>query len=311
MTQRRLSLLPIFITSTFFIASLLLLSLSPVAAQPYNATPAPLQDSFELSDLQYAYNPETQILTKTYTFKNISGETIFNPLLVNLFLWSNNNSSVNWPAMGYNGTSTYANSEQSAATANPSGLLDWSASVNPATIDSTQLFPLLPQQTVQSGAGYPYWSIPGYELQWPNDASATIELRFSNVLNSNWIQNMVWIVSALGADTDKDGIPDDADNCPLNCNIEQLDHDGDGIGDVCDGPGTAGKGCSDGCGSPYCEQECIIDTDNDTIPDVDDNCPTVCNSAQLDADSDGIGDVCDDTPGCGGGCGAPACEQGC
>jgi hypothetical protein len=57
-------------------------------------------------------------------------------------------------------------------------------------------------------------------------------------------------------DVDGDGIPDDSDNCPLNCNIEQLDHDGDGIGDVCDGPGTAEKGCSDGCGSPSCEQEC-------------------------------------------------------
>jgi hypothetical protein len=35
------------------------------------------------------------------------------------------------------------------------------------------------------------------------------------------------------------------------------------------------------------------DQDHDTIPDVRDNCPTVPNTDQADADGDGIGDVCD------------------
>jgi hypothetical protein len=48
--------------------------------------------------------------------------------------------------------------------------------------------------------------------------------------------------------------------------------------------------------------------ENDGIEDTEDNCPLSCNELQLDADGDGIGDVCDDTPGCGG-CGQPACEQ--
>ena len=42
--------------------------------------------------------------------------------------------------------------------------------------------------------------------------------------------------------------------------------------------------------------------------DVCDNCPTVCNSQQLDADKDGIGDVCGTDPGCGR-CTGVECEM--
>jgi hypothetical protein len=54
----------------------------------------------------------------------------------------------------------------------------------------------------------------------------------------------------------------------------------------------------------------MIDTDEDGIMDNEDNCPDNCNTQQLDADSDGIGDVCDATPGCGG-CGLADCEVEC
>ena len=38
------------------------------------------------------------------------------------------------------------------------------------------------------------------------------------------------------------------------------------------------------------------DTDNDGIPDISDNCPTITNADQLDSDKDNVGDVCDSTP---------------
>ena len=37
-----------------------------------------------------------------------------------------------------------------------------------------------------------------------------------------------------GNDSDGDGIPDDADNCPVVANADQSDVDADGVGDACD-----------------------------------------------------------------------------
>jgi hypothetical protein len=73
-------------------------------------------------------------------------------------------------------------------------------------------------------------------------------------------------------DDDNDGILDVDDNCPLTPNPNQADTDGDGIGDVCEDPN---------------------DDDGDGIINTEDNCPTVANENQEDSDDDGIGDVCD------------------
>ena len=108
-------------------------------------------------------------------------------------------------------------------------------------------------------------------------------------------------------DSDGDGILDSSDNCPLISNADQLDTDGDGLGDVCDDD-RDNDGILDG--SDNCPlisnadqldtdgdglgDVCDDDRDNDGILDTSDNCPLISNADQLDTDGDGLGDVCDD-----------------
>ena len=77
-------------------------------------------------------------------------------------------------------------------------------------------------------------------------------------------------VILVALDSDFDGVADKIDNCPFVVNIDQLDTDQDGKGDMCD-----------------------TDDDNDGVLDTKDNCPKVFNPNQADRDRDGLGDVCD------------------
>lgn len=82
--------------------------------------------------------------------------------------------------------------------------------------------------------------------------------------------NTAAVATTVDLDPDEDGVPDSADNCPGVNNPDQLDTDGDGLGDVCE-----------------------TDDDNDLVEDDADNCVTVINPDQLDTDGDGFGDACD------------------
>ncbi len=126
-------------------------------------------------------------------------------------------------------------------------------------------------------------------------------------------------------DDDNHGVLDTSDNCRWTVNTDQKNLDGDVDGDVCDGDADGdgidryveayagsddlsalkkveflgeGSTCSNGvdddgdgltdAADPFCQ-----DPDGDTIPTVQDNCPTISNEDQEDRNGNEIGRDCD------------------
>lgn len=126
--------------------------------------------------------------------------------------------------------------------------------------------------------------------------------------NDNFLHHAVGVSFNLGAtiDTDKDGIADKNDKCPLVAGLYQFDGcpdtDNDGMPDKDDKcPLLAGPLSSEGC----------PDTDGDGIVDSKDRCPTaagpVATNGCPDSDSDGVLDKDDRCPNLVG----PAASFGC
>lgn len=111
-------------------------------------------------------------------------------------------------------------------------------------------------------------TIDNSENIWlPLSANRNYMLRVTRKGSFDWDYALAW---RLTTDTDGDTFVDEQDNCPVNTNADQLDSDGDGIGDACD-----------------------TDIDDDGITNTVDNCPSIANADQSDIDNDTIGDVCD------------------
>jgi len=155
--------------------------------------------------------------------------------------------------------------------------------------------------------------IEDYPLNNPNQHSAndtidTLNPTFHYKVTQALVAAVIHIAGGVTStiDTDEDGIPDLEDNCPNKPNGPTCSATSDKPGITCANDGDCANGCSS-------NGECLMgqeNADSDGVGDVCDNCPAKCNVDQLDADGDGIGDVCDTTPGCGG-CGQPQCEQQC
>jgi hypothetical protein len=117
---------------------------------------------------------------------------------------------------------------------------------------------------------------PAMYISWNLLGSVVLDIdgdRFDAIFldSTGSVQDSFTVVK--GVDLDTDGVPDDQDNCPGVYNPGQEDtvHP-DGVGDACDDP------------------------DSDGVFDDEDNCPDESNADQADADSDDLGDVCDDCP---------------
>ena len=99
-------------------------------------------------------------------------------------------------------------------------------------------------------------------------------------------------------DSDGDGVPDSADNCPTVSNADQGNVEFDRIGDACDPDDDNDTILDSADNCPVVSNRDQLDGDRDSFGDACDNCPAIATIDQEDTDGDGQGDICDIQPGC-------------
>lgn len=121
------------------------------------------------------------------------------------------------------------------------------------------------------------------DLDGYTEATLHVSLDSNSSSEAIYMDNVIFSSNAI-MDADGDGIPDAQDNCYLP-NPDQLDCNGNGVGDVCD----LADGISFDCNLNDVPDECETDCNTNGIPD---DCDIADGTSQ-DADGNGIPDECE------------------